>query len=93
MKKSITLLAIALLAAGTAFAEDTVAKNETGSTSKYVSFADAKLTESEMGDLKKNSRTNSESIEADRKITEAAPVEYVYLPKKQTALSAPKLRN
>ncbi|HLN96527.1 MAG TPA: hypothetical protein VK183_12910 [Flavobacterium sp.] len=93
MKKSITFLAIAILAAGSAFAGNTVEnENATAGTSKYISFADESLVESETVGLKKTERTASETIESDRKITEAAPVPYVYLAKPQK-LELPSLRN
>lgn len=93
MKKSITFLAIAILAAGSAFAGNAVEnENADSGTSKYVSFADPTLVDSEIGDLKKAERTTSETIESDRKITEAAPIPYVYLAKPQK-LELPSLRN
>jgi|GEM_PF-5740390 len=93
MKKSITFLAIAILAAGSAFAGNVVENDSiNAATSKYVSFADATQVETETGDIKKAERTISETIESDRKVTEAAPVPYVYLAKKQK-LELPSLRN
>lgn len=92
MKKSITFLASALLAAGAAFAAEHDS-TDTAVTQKYISFADDTQIETEMGDLKKATRTLTETIEADRDITEAPNVDYVCLPKQPVALMASKFRN
>lgn len=90
--KSITLMsAIAILAAGAAHAHGNVEVSDSVahvSKSKYVSYADPKLAESEAGHLKKTASVD-EKIAADRQVTEAAPVEYVSLLKQPAKFCSP----
>ncbi len=102
MKKSITFLAIALLAAGAANAN--VSTSETNSikvslfndvtTSKYVSFANSELLDSELGSLTKGKVSIDDAISADAQLTEAAVVTYLPSKKKQVKKVYPKaIRN
>lgn len=92
MKSSIALSVFALMAAGAVNAHSGKV-NATDSVvnsiqTKYVSYADPKLAESEAGHLKKAASAD-EKIEADRQVTEAATVEYVSLLKQPAKFCKP----
>jgi len=81
MKKSITILALAVISFTNASASNlessllkdstlSIAKTENGSETKFVSFADPNLIKSELGNLQKTPKTIDAIIADDIKITE-----------------------
>jgi hypothetical protein len=77
MKNSIQIIAIALLSFTNAFSSNGIIKNEKLNNAIYpvaktVSFANANLIQTELGDLKKVALTSEDHIATDSKIIEKA---------------------